>query len=267
MKNKLIPGIMTLTVLTVLIAGVVVPTIGYAENDLYTDYDNLSSKWTLEEFGTDTEHTIILADGTYLIDGEPYDYGESRFSYLVASDNFTIKNSASNGVSFVTISGQSGTTYTSSDSILIEISNGTITYSAGEVSKVATYTWVMIPSHDGDFVIMDSSDIVYLSSLNDITCVEGHGSVFYSVHNGVIVPYGGVLTATTESVLDSDGAVISAEDVKVNGVSMDYIIVPDEVRFISSTNSGIIPLLAVIPVLVIIGGLLMVAVRMITKQN
>lgn len=268
MNNKLVSSIITLTILTILVASVLIPVVNSAEDELYEDYPNLSAKWTLEEFGTDSEHTIILADGKYLIDGQQYDYNESRFSYLVASDNFTIKNSASSGTSFVTISSQSGTTYTASDSVLIEISDGTITYTAGAVTKTASYTWVMIPSHTGHYVIMNGTDTVYLNSLQDVTCVEGHGSTFYAVHNGsVSFPSGGVLSATTAPVQGSEDQVITAQNVKVNDVALDFIIVPEEVRSISSVNSGALPLLGVIPLFVIIGGILMVAVRMVTKQN
>lgn len=264
--KTLISTILTLLVATIMVGTVAAPIISDAQDSLYTDYSNLSTKWNMEEYGTDTSHTIILAGGSYLIDGVPYDYNESRFSYLVASDNFTIKNSASSKTSFVTSTTESGATYTSSDNVTIEIADGTITYTNGSTTRTAEYTWVMIPNHSGHYVIMESTQTMYLNSLNQITCVEGHGSTVYSCHNGVSSPAGGQLTATTQEVSGSEGQVLTATGIKIDTVDMDYLIVPEKVRYISDTNEGLLPLFDAILVMMILGGILLVAVRMVTKK-
>lgn len=196
MKTNILTLIITLVVGVIFAGALIAPVISDAQKTIgpEVEYTNAGHGYALISSNSDitatlTDTSITIGENEYTSDGSTY--------WMIASDTFAIwYGGGVNHPILITDRTNEGELYQPwIDTASITMSNGTyeITYTpvgegAIEETYTNTYTWIMVPSENGEYISVDAGSTNYIKSLNDLIFSgyysTGENDTYYSLKNG-----------------------------------------------------------------------------------
>lgn len=282
----LIGIVMTVVVGIILVGSLLAPVIsGVTDHSkTFSNVDeSLAGVWTLADdtpvtFEYDSTNKIYTVNDVQI---QPFSANYST----VTSDGMVIRWSGGNPSVFVPSESKG---YSGGD-FSITASNGTITATlpdSGEPTEVTTtYTYLYYQSADGDYVMTNGTNPIYLMGDSEIHCTgyntslgSGAARWFFATGNiddGFSLTYG--TTTVTDYTLNATELSGYEEDVyevtsivfhisESLDVTVNRLVAPGEITVTKESDQSIDNLYLVIPLLIIVG-LLLVVVRFFTGKN
>lgn len=288
-----ITAVVSIAVLMIVIVSVAIPIIDDTTDQVKTAVNNTSERYTLLEDDTTGTHTIKYISGAdYTIDGKSLNVAaDARFVITdtvmirLANDTFTIYN-ATEGKQNKFAAGDE-----------ITLADGKVKYTNSSGSAIeTTYTWAYLPNTSGDFALYftttpqafidDSVQMIIVSnpfnSAMFIAQMDSTGKATYIMNpmkfdgqvNGNITSYEGTVTVaatpTTEGTPEGtwkSGTISITSSVTSDTNFPPFCIVPLQYHYVSSSDSAIVSMLQVIPLLMIVGAVIGVIGVFVTARR